>query len=1134
MLPTGRHKDPASLSGTARCPRKGSFEAHDSRSAKRSIVLTRHCASGRNEMSATDSTSRLADAGSNRRFDAFISYSRSVDSGTALALRSGLQRYAKPWFRRSAANVFLDDTNLAANPDLWLALREKISATSFFILFASPEAAQSKWVKKELVWWLSAGRCEEPTAFSKEQADRGRVSRTMLVLTDGVLEWNDQDGSFDPQKSTSLPAVASSVFEGEPAWVDLRWARDVPSVDLGRGNVAFMKAVAKLAAPVRGIDIVLLVDQDYAEHQRAVRHAWMAVALLAGLLALVLGLFARSRQLEVAEREQRVQTQANESRLLASLSRTEAARNNAVGAALLSLRGLPAANDPEPRRPVVEEVVRSLQDAIYAYGASRLVWTFDGHAGQRQALSEIDDVRSINKVSFSPDGMRVLTASPDATARVLDAATGSEVFALRHRFDVHDSSYSPDGRFIVTGSEDGLASLWSAADGRNIGNLNHWQDKDCGSGSTNIESSVGRVSVSPDSRHVLTLGRTGRHVWSVASPGLPACEGATLLDAYDPTGTFGLSIEERGFTIVTIADGMPHLHVERQATLVPGIAFAPNGRQVLAGFRDGHVELWNLETKSKKELRLPANDGIGLTAFDGTGAPVVFTDNGEEIAIWDVERSTTDWKIPLALLEPGAEATTIVAGPPVARTPLARGQILIALFNRRMPLAGARGLLIDRKTGGVLAQLLHPSGPIVRASFSPDGRRLVTGSKRGTVSLWDTSFADVGKVEHMGNSPSIAVRVSARDPAQVLIASRDGPLRAWNVDTGKDEWNVPTGLGPLEDAQLDAGGRYLALRDKTGRLRVVAVDPSRSFPVQAEGDDVGAMAFDGSGERLIVGQRDGSVWLWQLAPRLDKRKLYQTQAPTRYVGVSRGGAHGLSGHGEVTLRRDNNLYVSAVKDPARAVPLHGHSLPVLGGEIHEGAGRALSYGMDGVVFLWDLKRIDAALAASASSETIEPLARITAGQPTSTGGTFLPAHVQAVFSNDGARFVTVGHSAAIWNSADGRLVAHLRGHGGAINTAVFNADGTLVATAGTDTTVRVWRVESGAEVFVFRGHTRPVRALAFAGHAQSIVSASDDGTIRVWELQARPATLVRTALDILPRKQLTRAEQFLVGGAPLR
>jgi WD40 repeat protein len=895
-----------------------------------------------------------------------------------------------------------------------------------------------------------------------------------------------------------------------------------------------MKAVAKLAAPVRGIDIVLLVDKDYAEHQRTVRQAWTAVALLAGLLVLALGLFARSRHLEEAEREQRVQTQANESRLLASLSRTEAARNNAVGAALLSLRGLPAANDPEPRRPVVEEAVRSLQDAIYAYGASRLVWTFEGHAGQRQALSEIDDVRSINKVSFSPDGTRVLTASPDATARVLDATTGGDVFSLRHRFEVHDSTYSPDGRFIVTGSADGLASIWNAADGKNIGNLNHWEDKDCGSGLTNIESSVGRVSVSPDSRRVLTRGRIGRRLWSLASPGQPVCEGATVLDAYDPSATYGLSMEETGFTIVTIADGKTYLHIEGQSALVPGIAFAPDGKQVLAGFRDGRVELWNLETKTKKELRLPANEGIGLTAFDGAGAAVVFTSNGEEIAIWDVERSTADWRIPLALLGPGAEATAIVTGPPVTRTTLTSGQVLIALFNQRKPSAGARGLLIDRKTGGVLAQLLHPSGPIVRASFSPDGRRLVTGSKRGTVSLWDTSFADVGKVERMGNSPSIVVRASSHDPAQVLTASRDGRLRAWNIDTGKDEWTVPAGFGPLEDAQLSAGGRYLALRDETGRLRVVAIDPTRSLPLQAEGDDVGAMAFDGPGERLIIGQRDGSVWLWQLTPRLDKRKLYQTQAPTRYVGVSRRGAHGLSGHGQVTLRRDNNLYVWAVMDPARAVPLHGHSLPVLGGEIHEGAGRALSFGMDGVVFLWDLKRIDAALAASGSSETIEPLARIIAGQPPSTGDTFLPSHVQAVFSNDGACFVTVGDSAAIWNSADGLIVAHLRGHVGAIKTAAFNADGTLVATAGTDTTVRVWRVESGAEVFVFRGHTRPVRALSFAGHAQSIVSASDDGTVRVWESQARPETLVRTALDILPRKQLTRAEQLLVEGAPLR
>ena len=483
---------------------------------------------------ATANATPNAIAGS--RFDAFISSSRRVDSSVAQALKRELQRFAKPWFRRSTANVFLDDTNLAVDPHLWLALRQQIDVASFFILFASAEAAQSDWVATELVWWLSAGRCDDPKVFRQEQVDRGRVARTMLVLTDGDVRWDDERGDFDWAMTTALPKVVSGAFEGEPAWVDLRWARTVPLEELGRRNETFMKAVAKLGAPIRGIDIVPFIDKDYAEHRRTLRHAWTAVGLLAVLLLLVAVLGWRSRQLAAAERTQRIQTQSNESRLLASLSRTEAARNNAIGAALLSVRGLPAATDPEPRRPVIDETVRSLQDAIYAYSASRLVWTFEGHGGQRQASSGMDDVRAISAASFSPDGTRVLTASPDATARVIDVATGRELFALRHRFDVYASTYSPDGRFIVTGSMDGLASLWDAASGKNFSNLNHWEDKDCGSGATNIESAVSRVSVSPDARHVLTNGRTGRRIWSVVNVNQPRCEGATAIDAYDPSG----------------------------------------------------------------------------------------------------------------------------------------------------------------------------------------------------------------------------------------------------------------------------------------------------------------------------------------------------------------------------------------------------------------------------------------------------------------------------------------------------------------------------------------------------------------------------------------------------------------------
>ena len=509
------------------------------------------------------------------------------------------------------------------------------------------------------------------------------------------------------------------------------------------------------------------------------------------------------------------------------------------------------------------------------------------------------------------------------------------------------------------------------------------------------------------------------------------------------------------------------------------------------------------------------------------------------MAIWNVERSTRDWGVPFALFGPGAAVSTVVAGSAPQQAGLAGGQILIALFNQQVPSAGGRGLLIDRKTGSVLAQLLHPSGPIKVASFSRDGRRLVTGSVNGTISLWDTSFADLGKVDRRSSSPMVVIRANSRDSDHVLTASADGKVRFLNVATGDEVWAVAAGFGPLEDAQLDPNEKYLVLRDSARRMRVYSVDPTRSRgsvgspSLRDEAEDVGAAAFDASGERLIVGQGDGSVWLWDL-PGLDKRKVHQAQAPARHVGVSRGGSHVMSGHGQVTLRRDNNLYVWTVKEPTHVVALYGHSLPILGSEVQEDAGRALSYGMDGRVLLWDLKRIDAAAAANGSPDPFEPLATITAGRPRNLGGRFVPADVRATFSKSGKRFVTVGDTAEVWDSGDGHLVAHLRGHSGAIKAAAFSDDDTLVATAGTDMTVRVWNPESGAEIFVFRGHTRQVRALSFAGATQSLLSASDDGTVRVWEMRPRVDTLIGTVLEILPRKQMTPAEQLLLSDSTRR
>ena len=88
-------------------------------------------------------------------YNAFISYSHSADRKLAPAMRSALQQFAKPWYRRRNLRVFLDQSSLAVNPALWPAIQKALSAAEYFVLFATPESATSTWVNREIDWWLS-------------------------------------------------------------------------------------------------------------------------------------------------------------------------------------------------------------------------------------------------------------------------------------------------------------------------------------------------------------------------------------------------------------------------------------------------------------------------------------------------------------------------------------------------------------------------------------------------------------------------------------------------------------------------------------------------------------------------------------------------------------------------------------------------------------------------------------------------------------------------------------------------------------------------------------------------------------------------------------------------------------------
>ena len=72
---------------------------------------------------------------------------------------------------------------------------------------------------------------------------------------------------------------------------------------------------------------------------------------------------------------------------------------------------------------------------------------------------------SIHTAAFNHDGTRLVTTGADSTAKVWDAVTGEELFAITGHTDwVTDAKFNHDGTRIVTVSGDGTAKVWDTVD----------------------------------------------------------------------------------------------------------------------------------------------------------------------------------------------------------------------------------------------------------------------------------------------------------------------------------------------------------------------------------------------------------------------------------------------------------------------------------------------------------------------------------------------------------------------------------------------------------------------------------------------------------------------------------------------
>lgn len=378
--------------------------------------------------------------------------------------------------------------------------------------------------------------------------------------------------------------------------------------------------------------------------------------------------------------------------------------------------------------------------------------------------------------------------------------------------------------------------------------------------------------------------------------------------------------------------------------------------------------------------------------------------------------------------------------------------------------------------GSVLRTLLRGhSAYVYSASFSPDGRRVVTASQDRTARIWDAdSGAPMGEaMRHTGQVYSASF---SPDGKRVVTASTDNTAQIWDSETGK-----PLGAAMKHDdvvysARFSPDGKRVVTASKDKTARIWDAETGKAVgEVMTHGELVFFVCFSPDGKHLVTASADNTARIWDAETGKPVGKAMTHLSIVFSARFSPDGTRVVTASDDKTAR----IWDSETGLPTGEVMTHDDS--VISARFSPDGRHVVTASSDRTARLWD-------------AETGKPV-----GEAMTHGGQVNSAS----FSPDGKLLVTTSRdgTARIWYAETGKPAGEEMVHGGRVMTARFSPDGKRVVTASWDTTARIWDADTGKRVGEAMTHGSGVYSAQLSPNGKRVVTASKDGTARVWNAE---------------------------------